>query len=123
MSPGYDRTDILELYRFIDWLIELPEPLEVIFQQELAQYEGEGPMRYVSTIERQGIELGKQELGRSLILRQLTRRIGELPDSTIEHINQLSVQSLEFLGEALLDFEDVGDLHQWLTDDRPEEQT
>jgi bacteriorhodopsin len=42
----------IELYRCIDWLIDLPEPLEIVFQAELAAYEGDGTMRYVSTIER-----------------------------------------------------------------------
>ena len=126
-EQGYARNDILELYRFIDWLIELPAPLEAIFQQELAQYEGESTMRYVSTIERQGIEKGIEkgigqgieqgiERERSLILRQLTRRIGELSESAIEQVNQLSIDLLEDLGEALLDFDQIEDLYQWLTD-------
>ncbi|MEM9217858.1 MAG: DUF4351 domain-containing protein [Cyanobacteria bacterium P01_F01_bin.150] len=118
-EQGYSRSDILELYRFIDWLIVLPEPLETIFQQELDQYEREGTMRYVSTIERQGIAKGIEqgiERERSLILRQLTRRVGELPESIIEPINQLSVDDLEALGEALLDFEQMDDLQQWLTE-------
>lgn len=115
---GYSRNDILELYRFIDWLIELPAPIEAMFQQELALFEGDGTMRYVSTIERQGIEKGiekgKQELGQSLILRQLKRRVGDLPESIIEQLHQLLIDDLEALGEALLDFEQMDDLKQWL---------
>jgi hypothetical protein len=48
-EQGDGREDILELYRFIDWLIELPEPLEAEFQAALVAYEGEATMRYVST--------------------------------------------------------------------------
>jgi hypothetical protein len=110
-EQGYDREDILELYRFIDWIIALPAPLEAVFQAELASYEGEGTMRYVSTIERQGIEQGE----RSLILRQLTRRVGELPEAAIQQVNALSIESLEALGEALLDFRGREDLEQWFT--------
>jgi hypothetical protein len=58
-EQGDGREDILELYRFIDWLIELPEPLEAEFQAALVAYEGEATMRYVSTIERQGIQKGR----------------------------------------------------------------
>ena len=32
-KQGYDRNDILELYRFIDWLIELPAPIEAVFNR------------------------------------------------------------------------------------------
>ncbi|MEM9216873.1 MAG: DUF4351 domain-containing protein [Cyanobacteria bacterium P01_F01_bin.150] len=88
-------------------------------------------MRYVSTIERQGIEQGieqdieqgKQELGRSLILRLLTRQVGELSESTVEQVNQLPVDALEFLGEALLDFDQMVDLNQWLTEYQQQAQT
>jgi hypothetical protein len=118
-EQGYGREDILELYRFIDWLIDLPEPLEMVFQAELAAYEGDGTMRYVSTIERQGIqkgrEEGRQEEGRSLVLRLLNRCIGELPESVIQQVDTLSIESLEALGEALLDFRSMDDLEQWFT--------
>jgi hypothetical protein len=121
-EQGYEREDILELYRFIDWLIELPEPLEMVFQAELAAYEGDGTMRYVSTIERQGIQKGRQEgrqeEGRSLVLRLLNRRIGNLPESVIQQVNTLSIESLEALGEALLDFSSMDDLEQWFTEYR-----
>ncbi|MGK7888486.1 MAG: DUF4351 domain-containing protein [Leptolyngbyaceae cyanobacterium] len=84
---------------FIDWLIDLPEPLETIFQQELAQFEEERTMRYISTIEQQGIEQGLEqglEQGeRSLILRQLRRCVGELSEFSITPINQLSACSVE----------------------------
>ena len=107
-------------------LIELPAPLEAIFQQELAEYEGDGTMRYVSTIERQGIEKGIEKgikLGRSLILRLLPRQVGELPESTIEQINQLSIEALESLGEALPDFDQMDDLHQWLKEYQQQNQS
>lgn len=122
-EQGYGRNDILELYRFIDWLIELPAPLESIFQRELAQFEREEAMRYVSTIERQGIEQGIEQGERSLILRLLARRVGEVPEATIEQINQFSVESIESLGEALLDFRGMDDLHQWLANYQQQQQT
>ena len=60
---------------------------------------------------------------RSLILRQLTRRVGELPqrwrDAPSEpaqsaySVNSLSLEQLENLGEALLDFQGMGDLETW----------
>jgi predicted transposase YdaD len=82
-------------------------------------------MRYVSTIERQGIqkgrEEGRQQEGRSLVLRLLNRRIGELPESVIQQVNALSIESLEALGEALLDFRSMDDLEQWFTTYHPQQ--
>jgi hypothetical protein len=62
----------------------------------------------------QGIEQGRQVEGVSLILRQLTRRIGAIPANLVEQISQLPIETLENLGEALLDFENEADLVNWL---------
>jgi hypothetical protein len=52
---------------------------------------------------------------RSLILRQLTRRVGILPASVEAEVQLLTLDQLEALGEALLDFAQLGDLTDWLT--------
>ena len=56
----------------------------------------------------------KQEGELSLILRQLTRRVGELPQQTRQSVENLSLEQLENLGEALLDFSSMADLQAWL---------
>ena len=66
----------------------------------------------------QGIEQGRQVEGVSLILRLLTRRIGAIPANLVEQIRQLPIETLENLGEALLDFQNEGDLVNWLEQDR-----
>jgi predicted transposase YdaD len=50
----------------------------------------------------------------SIILRQLHRKVGELDEEVEAQIRELEVAQLEELSEALLDFEDVGDLTDWL---------
>jgi predicted transposase YdaD len=54
-----------------------------------------------------------QEGQRSLILRQLTRRVGELPQLWRDRVSSLSLEQLENLGEALLDFQGITDLETW----------
>ena len=49
-----------------------------------------------------------------LILRQLTRRVGELPQPIRQRVENLSSEQLENLGEALLDFSSMADLEAWL---------
>ncbi len=64
---GYARQDVLELFRFIDWLLALPPELERRFNDELMELETEEKMRYVTSIERMGREDGLAkglELGR-----------------------------------------------------------
>uniref|UniRef100_UPI0002F636DB DUF4351 domain-containing protein n=1 Tax=Mastigocladopsis repens TaxID=221287 RepID=UPI0002F636DB len=57
---------------------------------------------------------GRKEGEQRLVLRQLNRRIGEIDASLIERIKGLSIEQLENLGEALLDFSGIADLSAWL---------
>jgi predicted transposase YdaD len=57
---------------------------------------------------------GRQEGEQSLILRLLTRRIGEVTPERQSQIQALSLPQLEALGEALLDFSGPADLDEWL---------
>jgi predicted transposase/invertase (TIGR01784 family) len=54
------------------------------------------------------------ERERALVLRQLTRRVGKVPDALRHRVEKLSVTQLEDLGEALLDFAKLADLKAWL---------
>jgi predicted transposase YdaD len=63
---------------------------------------------------REAREEGREEGERSLILRQLTRRLGDVPDRLAGPIQTLTIQQLESLGEALLDFGALSDLEAWL---------
>jgi len=55
-----------------------------------------------------------QQAERSLVLRQLQRRVGTVPTALQEQVNALALSDLEDLGEALLDFTTLGDLEAWL---------
>ncbi|MEO1764945.1 MAG: DUF4351 domain-containing protein, partial [Cyanobacteria bacterium J06629_18] len=62
----------------------------------------------------QNQERAIQEGEQRVIIRQLNRRVGEIDSSLIERVNGLSIEQLEALGEALLDFSEVADLEAWL---------
>jgi hypothetical protein len=59
-------------------------------------------------------EAAIQKEASKLVLRLLNRRFGELPPHITETIQKLSVEKLEDLGEALLDFNIQADLINWL---------
>ncbi|MDZ8140500.1 MAG: Rpn family recombination-promoting nuclease/putative transposase [Nostoc sp. DedQUE04] len=63
---------------------------------------------------REAKEEGREEEARSLILRLLNRRVGEFPESLQRQIQVLSLEQLEALGDALLDFSTLADLEGWL---------
>ena len=62
----------------------------------------------------QAIQQGEQRGEAKLVLRQLQRRFGEIPQNLEEIIRNLSVERLEDLGLALLDFDNLADLDNWL---------
>lgn len=80
---------------------------ESVMYQEMQAWARADVEKEVSQRER---ETGE----RSLILRLLRRRVGELPDRALAKINELSLDQLESLGEALLDFALIADLTVWL---------
>jgi predicted transposase/invertase (TIGR01784 family) len=71
-----------------------------------------------SVIYQEWIEEGRAEGRldgeRSLILRLLTCRVGEMPPELRTKVQSLSLTQLEALGEALLDFSESADLASWL---------
>ena len=66
-----------------------------------------------------GLLEGRKDEALSFLTRQLTRRIGLLAPPIQEQIQTLSVEELEDLGEALLDFSSASDLTNWLNEHQP----
>lgn len=93
-EQGYERQDILNLFRFLDWIMELPEGLKQAFWAELEQYEQERQMPYVTSIEQMGIEKGREE-ERQLIARNMLRK--NMPLETIAEVTGLTISQLQQL--------------------------
>ena len=62
---------------------------------------------------RQGLQQGRQEGKSDLVLRLLNRRVGLLSKRWEKRVRALTVEQLENLGEALLDFQSRADLERW----------
>jgi len=57
---GYSRDDVLNLLRFIDWMIRLPPKLDMELRDELIAYEEEMKVPYVTSFERMAREEGEK---------------------------------------------------------------
>ncbi len=93
-SAGFERTDVINLYRFIDWMMTLPQELQQEFEETLSQYEEDRKMPYLSNIERRGLERGIEqgiEVGRLLgkIEMALELKFGELGLNLMPEISQI----------------------------------
>lgn len=95
---GYEKQDILELFRFIDWVLVLPEELETAFVQGVIEYEETAKMPYVTSVERvgikkgiqQGIQQGELNTLREALAEVLIARFGEVPSSLIAAISAIA---------------------------------
>ncbi len=111
---GYRKEDILELFRFIDWVLQLPQEQEERLWQELNDFEARRKMQYVTSVERIGFEKGKQEglqLGEmTVIKRQIIRRFGEIPAWVEECLAKATVHEMEQWAERILDASSLEDV-------------
>ena len=101
---------------FIDTYLNLNPVEEIQFQEEISTFSQpvqEGVMQITTSWMRQGIEQGI-EREKTLILRQIKRKLGEINPSLETKIMELSIDDVEALGEALFDFSTVEDLINWL---------
>ncbi len=72
------------------------------------------PVMRESTIYQSILREGRTAGEKALILKQLTRKLGTLSLEVTAKVSALSLERLEALGEALLDFTSFGDLESWL---------
>ncbi|MFW6360013.1 MAG: transposase [Chroococcales cyanobacterium] len=99
---GYNREQIQQLFRLIDWMMRLPDNLESGFRKALTEYEEERKMPFVAPFERLAKEEGREEgrkegqlqKGRENILEILQIRFGNVPESLGEAINQIEDESI-----------------------------
>jgi len=134
---GYCQEEVVELFRLIDWLLKLPEDLEVEFQAELTEYEGQKRMPYITSIERMSLRRGRQEgleqglargrqkgrqegrqEGKLLAAREAVRlvletRFGRLPAPLLKHLSDLN--DLARLKQLLRRASAVGSLEEFAT--------
>ena len=89
---GLTRQRIIDLYRFLDWILRLPDDLELRYTDAIFAIEESLKMPYVSFVERRGQALGEalgEARGAASVPRgQLERRFGPLPAETIERLER-----------------------------------
>jgi hypothetical protein len=58
---GLSAEQVRQLFRLIDWMVQLPEDLQQQFRQEIHRFEEERRMPYVTSIERLARQEGREE--------------------------------------------------------------
>ncbi len=71
---GFARQDVVELFRFLDWVLFLPAEMKRPFAEELRKIEEEHRMPFITSVEEVGIETGRLGKGREAVLDALEVR-------------------------------------------------
>lgn len=104
-----ERSNITAATSLLAGLVLKKEVIKQVLREKIMQ-----ESVIYQDIKEQGIKQGLQQGQVLLVLRQLKRRIGEVESEYETQIAGLSVEQLEALGEALLDFANRDDLLTWL---------
>ena len=101
-------------------IIEMVTTIMVYKFEQLSQAEVESMLGITlqqTRVYREIKEEGRHEEAANLVIRQITKRIGQkLSDEIVVRISGLPLPVLEDLSEALLDFTSLADLQAWLDD-------
>ena len=101
--------DLLQLIIVYKLPTKSREEIEAMF--ELKDFR---QTRFYQDVKAEGKIEGIAEGEISLILRLLKRKFVKISPESEQKIRELSIEELENLGEALLDFESETDLRNWL---------
>ena len=120
---GYRKKDVINLFKFIDWIMSLPEDLDDLFWQEVRQYEEEKNMPYVTSVERigikkgiqQGIQQGRRDGLIEAIEMGLSIKFGAIGLKLFPEIRAMvDLNRLEMVKEAIKAAHDVSELEELL---------
>jgi hypothetical protein len=115
---GYAREQVLELFRVLDWILQLPDALEREFTHEIIAFEEQVKMPYVTSVERlgrqeghqEGHQAGKQEGEARILLRLVTLKFGPPSDAVRRRIETADAETLLAWSERILTARCLDDL-------------
>ncbi len=112
---GVPEEEIGQLYHDFDWLLALPETLSTRYHREMTRFEENRTMPHLSTAERIGRKIGRQEgqieEAQASILEILEARMSVIPPDVALRVAQINdLNSLRMLRRRLLEGASLSEL-------------
>ncbi len=85
----YTKSEILELFRLIEWMMVLSEELKDEFKTQVKQIEEGYRVPYITDFERDAIRIGYLESARELTIAVLEARFEVVPQQMRERLNAI----------------------------------
>jgi hypothetical protein len=134
LEKGFAGEDVVKLYKFLDWSIQMPKYLESRFTAAVEELERSKQVNYVTSAERLGVARGRKQgrrKGRAeglakgrvegskqtavdLLLAALVAKFGVLEPEIQQQVATLSVDELKALLTASYQLETKQELLTWL---------
>ncbi|AHJ27843.1 Rpn family recombination-promoting nuclease/putative transposase [Nodularia spumigena CS-584] len=108
---GYNRKEIVDLYKVIDLMMALSQDLQLSFEEKLANYQEERKMPLLTNIEQRAIEKTTKQTRKQDIIKLVQVRFGDIPDNLVASINQIDDTS--FLEQLLVSTISVKSLEEF----------
>ncbi len=109
-EKGYKKEDILNLYRFIDWIMVLPIELSIKFHEDIIKYEEEKKMPFITTAERIGVEKGIKEAISDLLEIRFTSE-----GTLLKKINKIKdIDRLRTIKDAVKKANSIDEIYKFL---------
>ena len=103
---GQDPQEIFDLFRFIDWLLVLPDNMTQSFRKQTQDIRQEAKMKYRTSIERlerkEGQAEGRKEGLREVVLKLIEAKFGPPDASTLQRIEKGSREQILLWAERIL---------------------
>jgi hypothetical protein len=103
----WDRQRIIDLFNVIDWMMAIPPQLQDELSIYIAELERKLKMPYMNSFEKRGLEQGRKEgardIARKMLMIQLERRFGELPQPTVTLVEKAKLDELLSWASAAVD--------------------
>ena len=109
---------IMTVFKFVDWLIALPDELKLEYLNLTEEIDKEKIMGYLSTAEwvglqkgiKKGFEEGKKQAETKIIMRLLARRFGDIPSQYFQYIEKADPDRLLTWCERILDANSIDEI-------------
>lgn len=108
---GYNRKEIVDLYKVIDLMMALSGDLQLSFEEKLTNYQEKLKMPLLTNIEQRTIEKTTKQTLKQNIIKLLQVRFGDIPENLVVSINQIDDTS--FLEEIFVSAINVSSLEEF----------
>jgi hypothetical protein len=87
-EKGYNGDQVRDLYRFIDWIMVLPEKLSDTLWNELKAFEQEKNMTFITSGEKIGFKRAQKEMALKLLERGMSlEEVASITELSIKEVN------------------------------------